>query len=74
MNAPFATNLLGWKKLERTSRLVPNNADSDSTTSKLISRVPRQRSQSVLVCMRRYPASGLSGQIEYKMCATSSSR
>ncbi|RZB17128.1 restriction endonuclease [Streptomyces sp. F001] len=38
MNAPFATNLLGWKKLEKTSKLVPNNADSDSDTSKLIAK------------------------------------
>jgi hypothetical protein len=36
MNAPFAAKLLGWKKLEKTSKLVPNNADSDSDTSKLI--------------------------------------
>ncbi|MFE7842836.1 NgoMIV family type II restriction endonuclease [Streptomyces sp. NPDC057474] len=38
MNAPFATGLLGWKRLEKTGNLVPNNADSDSNTSKLLAR------------------------------------
>lgn len=38
MNAPFATDLLGWKRLEKTGNLVPNNADSDSNTSKLLAR------------------------------------
>ncbi|MFI0962363.1 NgoMIV family type II restriction endonuclease [Streptomyces sp. NPDC021080] len=36
MHAPFATRLLGWKKLEKTGKLVPNTADSDSNTSKLL--------------------------------------
>ncbi|MFI5812800.1 NgoMIV family type II restriction endonuclease [Streptomyces sp. RPA4-2] len=38
MNAPFATGLLGWKRLEKTGNLVPNSADSDSNTSKLLAR------------------------------------
>ncbi|MFJ6832099.1 NgoMIV family type II restriction endonuclease [Streptomyces sp. NPDC091209] len=36
MHAPFATRLLGWKRLEKTGKLVPNTADSDSNTSKLL--------------------------------------
>ncbi|MEU6273594.1 NgoMIV family type II restriction endonuclease [Streptomyces populi] len=36
MHAPFATELLGWKKLEKTGKLVPNNADSDSNPSKML--------------------------------------
>ncbi|MET7892354.1 NgoMIV family type II restriction endonuclease [Streptomyces mirabilis] len=38
MNAPFAINLLGWKKLKKTGKLVPNNADSDSDRSKLLAK------------------------------------
>ncbi|MEW1774922.1 NgoMIV family type II restriction endonuclease [Streptomyces sp. NPDC086777] len=38
MNAPFATSLLGWRKTDKTGKLVPNNADSDSNTSKLLAR------------------------------------
>lgn len=38
MNAPFAINLLGWKKLKKTGKLVPNNADSGSDTSKLLAK------------------------------------
>lgn len=38
MNAPFATGLLGWRRLEKTGTLVPNNADSDSNTSKLLAK------------------------------------
>lgn len=35
MNAPFAVELLGWKRTE--SKLVPNTADTDSESSKAIS-------------------------------------
>jgi hypothetical protein len=38
MNAPFAPVLLGWKMQEKTGKFVPNNADSDSNTSKLLAR------------------------------------
>jgi hypothetical protein len=34
MSAPFATQLLGWKKLKSTGEPVPNSADSNSTPSK----------------------------------------
>ncbi|GGY17141.1 NgoMIV family type II restriction endonuclease [Streptomyces djakartensis] len=36
MSAPFATQLLGWKKLKATGEPVPNSADSNSTTSKAL--------------------------------------
>ncbi|MGV4885102.1 NgoMIV family type II restriction endonuclease [Streptomyces viridosporus] len=36
MSAPFATQLLGWKKLKKSGNLVPNSADSDSNTSKAL--------------------------------------
>ncbi|MFJ8155619.1 NgoMIV family type II restriction endonuclease [Streptomyces sp. NPDC094468] len=36
MSAPFATSLLGWRKQTKTGKVVANNADTDSETSKLI--------------------------------------
>ncbi|MFJ8791123.1 NgoMIV family type II restriction endonuclease [Streptomyces sp. NPDC102462] len=36
MSAPFATQLLGWKKIQKSKGLVPNNADSSSTPSKAL--------------------------------------
>ncbi|MFE6826139.1 NgoMIV family type II restriction endonuclease [Streptomyces sp. NPDC057690] len=37
MSAPFATQLLGWKKLD-SGQAVPNSADSSSTPSKALAR------------------------------------
>ncbi|WP_086792997.1 NgoMIV family type II restriction endonuclease [Streptomyces thermovulgaris] len=34
MSAPFATQLLGWKKAKSAGNFVPNSADSSSTPSK----------------------------------------
>ncbi|MFE0807719.1 NgoMIV family type II restriction endonuclease [Streptomyces sp. NPDC058848] len=36
MSASFAARLLGWKKLQKSGKLVPNSADSDSGTSKAL--------------------------------------
>lgn len=36
MSAPFATQLLGWKKLKASGKPVPNSADSSSKTSKAL--------------------------------------
>ncbi|WP_327297413.1 NgoMIV family type II restriction endonuclease [Streptomyces sp. NBC_01197] len=33
MSATFATDLLGWKKADKTGRIVPNSADSDNEQS-----------------------------------------
>lgn len=38
MSAPFAAQLLGWKKLKKNGNPVPNSADSSSTPSKAIAR------------------------------------
>ncbi|MGY1582827.1 NgoMIV family type II restriction endonuclease [Streptomyces sp. MN13] len=36
MSAPFATQLLGWKKLKSSGKTAPNSADSSSNPSKAI--------------------------------------
>ncbi|MFJ8081400.1 NgoMIV family type II restriction endonuclease [Streptomyces sp. NPDC096205] len=36
MSAPFATALLGWKKLKASGKPVPNSADSSSNASKAL--------------------------------------
>jgi hypothetical protein len=38
MSAPFAVQLLGWKKLKKDGNPVPNSADSSSTPSKALAR------------------------------------
>ncbi|MEV8315314.1 NgoMIV family type II restriction endonuclease [Streptomyces sp. NPDC059900] len=38
MSATFATDLLGWKKIEKSERPVPNSADTNSTPSKELAR------------------------------------
>ncbi|MFJ2006500.1 NgoMIV family type II restriction endonuclease [Streptomyces chartreusis] len=38
MSAPFAAQLLGWKKLKKNGNPVPNSADSSSTPSKALAR------------------------------------
>ncbi|MFE9440989.1 NgoMIV family type II restriction endonuclease [Streptomyces sp. NPDC006602] len=38
MSAPFAAQLLGWKKLKSSGKPVPNSADSSSAPSKALAR------------------------------------